>query len=96
MRESHEDLPGLDEGVHDLRSEHLFHEFLSEHCLDDVLEDLLRSICSNILAPEPLIKDIDHLTSEIDDDKGQAVYKGSLLFLILNITLHFNWIIILN
>jgi len=58
-----EDLPGFDEGVHLIRLEDFFYEFVCEHCFDNILQDFLALFGRHILRPQPLIQDVDHLTS---------------------------------
>jgi len=64
VRQSDEDLPCLDQGVHRLWSKHFLDELLGKHRLHNILKHLLASLSCHILRPEPLVQDVDHLSSQ--------------------------------
>lgn len=63
------DLLGTCHGVHGLTPEKLLHELGGKHALDDVLEYLLGAVLADVLRAESLLKDVNHLTAKVDDDK---------------------------
>lgn len=72
--QSDEDLPRLDQRVHRLRSKHFLDELLGQHRLHNILEYLLASLSCHILRSEPLVQDVDHLSSKRNDDERQSVH----------------------
>ena len=63
-----------DHRIHLLSSEQFLHELLGEHGFDNILEDLLGAFISYFLGPQSLVQDVDHLSAQVEDDKGQHVH----------------------
>ena len=91
MRQLYKNLSRLIETVHRLWSENLAHELFTEHSFDNILQDFLTSVRSDVLRSETLVKDVNHLTSKIDDQVWQHMKIRRLL---LNRVRHLKTIII--
>ena len=69
MSQLFKDLPGGCHGVHFLWPEQFLYKFLREHGLNDILEDFLATLMPDVLRPETLVKDVNHLTAKVQDDE---------------------------
>jgi hypothetical protein len=54
-----------------LEPEKFLYEFLGEHGLHDILQDFLAALIPDLLGAKALVEDVDHLTSEVNDDKRE-------------------------
>lgn len=61
------DFPGLNECVHVLRLQYHVDVLVREYFLYDVLKNFLTLLMRYVLAPQSLIKNVNDLTTKVDD-----------------------------